>query len=96
MVPLGKGETGIAEYGCFVYTYCMSKISMSIPPEALALIDEVAAPNRTAFMIEAALDAARRRRRELEDADIAWICTEGSGRDQAITQEFVNTLGDAL
>jgi hypothetical protein len=74
----------------------MSKISMFISPEALALIDEVAVPNRTAFMIEAALDAARRRRRELEDAEIAWICTEGSERDQAITQEFVNTLDDAL
>lgn len=74
----------------------MAKISMVVPDEVLVLIDEVAVPNRTAFMIGAALEAARRVKREREDAEIERICAETSERDRSLSEEFAATLSDGL
>jgi len=68
---------------------------MLISPEALAAIDSVAA-NRTEFMVQAALVEARKRRREIEDAEIARICIESAERDRALAREFEGTELDGL
>jgi hypothetical protein len=68
---------------------------MLIAPEALSLIDSVAG-NRTEFMVEAALVEARKRRRELEDAEIARICREQAKEDRALAGHFDGTLTDGL
>ena len=72
------------------------KISMLIPDEDLALIDAVAVPNRTAFMIKAAKEAALRVQREREDQEIARICTENAERDRALAEEFAAADADGL
>ena len=48
-----------------------TKISMTIPEEDLALIDEFSGGNRTAFMVAASTERARQLRRQAIDADIA-------------------------
>jgi hypothetical protein len=68
---------------------------MLVPDEALELIDSVS-ENRTAFMVEASVAAAKRRRREIVDAEVARICTENFDRDRAIAAEFDGTLLDGL
>lgn len=73
----------------------MPKISMLIPEADLHLIDSVS-HNRTAFMIEASVAEAKRRRRELEDAEIARICTSNAERDRALAREWESTLPDEL
>lgn len=73
----------------------MPKISMLIPPDALELIDSVSG-NRTAFMVDAAVAEAKRRRRELEDAEITRICRANAKRDRAVAKEWEATLGDGL
>ena len=73
----------------------MPRISMLIPADALKLIDSVA-ENRTSFMVDAAVAAAKRRRRELVDAEVARICTEFYDEDLAIAKEFEGTLLDGL
>ncbi|GAC1414182.1 MAG: hypothetical protein NVS2B17_32710 [Candidatus Velthaea sp.] len=69
---------------------------MLIPEADLAAIDAVAAPNRTAFMIAAAKEAALRIGREREDAEIGRICAENADRDAELAQEFSGTLADGL
>jgi hypothetical protein len=64
----------------------MAKISMVIPDADLAVIDEVASPNRTAFML----------RRERDDAEIARILNENAAEDRALLEEFAGTLADGL
>lgn len=73
----------------------MPRISMLIPDDALALIDSVA-ENRTAFMVEAAVGAARRRRREIVDAEIADICKRNGAADLELAREFDATLRDGM
>lgn len=73
----------------------MPKISMLVPEADLRLIDSVSR-NRTAFMIEAAVAEAKRRRRDLEDAEIARICTENAERDRRLAHEWESTLRDGL
>jgi uncharacterized protein (DUF1778 family) len=48
----------------------MAKISMLIPDELLVEIDAQADGNRSSFMLEAALERARRVRREKLDREI--------------------------
>ena len=72
----------------------MAKISMVVPDSDLALIDEVASPNRTAFMLAAAKEAALRIRRQRDDAEIARILDESAGEDRAQLDEFAGTVGD--
>lgn len=73
----------------------MPKISMLVPEGDLRLIDSVS-KNRTAFMIEAAVAEAKRRRRELEDAEIARICAGTAERDRALAGDWEATLSDGL
>lgn len=73
----------------------MPKISMLVPEVDLQLIDSVSR-NRTAFMIEAAVAEAKRRRRELDDAEIARICSATAERDRTLSSEWESTLPDGL
>jgi hypothetical protein len=73
----------------------MARISMLIPDEALALIDSVSS-NRSAFMIGAAVAEARRRKRELEDAEIASIARGQAVADRVIAAEFDATSSDGI
>ena len=68
---------------------------MLVPDEALRLIDEVS-DNRTAFMVEASVREARKRRRELMDAEIADICASTAQRDFDLSTEFQGTLLDGI
>ena len=81
---------------CFVYTFRMPRISMLISEEDLAVIDAAATPNRTAFMVAAAKDVARRVRRARRDAEIEGIMRENAGEDSALAEEFAGTLNDGL
>jgi len=74
----------------------MAKISMVVPDADLAIIDEVAAPNRTAFMLAAAREAALRIRRERDDVEIARILDESADEDRALLEEFAGTAADGL
>jgi hypothetical protein len=74
----------------------MAKISMVIPDEDLAVIDAVASPNRTAFMLEAAKEAAVRRQRELLDAEVARCLEESAEADRLLATEFAGAAGDGL
>ncbi len=74
----------------------MPRISMLVPDEALRLIDAVSGDNRTAFMVNAALGEARKRRRELLDAEVALAVAETAGEDRQLDAEFAGTLIDGL
>jgi hypothetical protein len=66
-----------------------------VPDEALELIDSVS-ENRSAFMVTAAVSAARIKEREMLDAEIARWCAANAGEDAAIGAEFAHTLRDGL
>jgi hypothetical protein len=74
----------------------MAKISMVIPDDDLALIDAVAEPNRSAFMLAAAKEAALRRHRELLDTEIASCLAETADEDRTLAAEFAGVAGDGL
>jgi hypothetical protein len=74
----------------------MAKISMVIPDEDLALIDAVAEPNRSAFMLAAAKEAALRRHRERLDLEIASCLAETADEDTVLAAEFAGVAGDGL
>jgi uncharacterized protein (DUF1778 family) len=74
----------------------MARISMVVPDEDLALIDAAASSNRTAFMLSAAREAARRVLREREDAELARILEESAEEDRVLLGEFSGTLADGL
>jgi hypothetical protein len=74
----------------------MAKISMLIPDEALAEIDAQAGGNRTAFMLAAAIDRARKLRRESVDREIAANIVESAEHDAQLYSEWETTLGDGL
>ena len=78
------------------YTNRMPKISMLIPEADLAAIDAAADHNRTAFMIQAALEAAARIKRQREDAEIRRICSATAKRDSRLAKEFEPALKDGL
>jgi len=69
---------------------------MLVPDEVLALVDSVAKPNRTAFMLSVARDAAKRIARELEDQEIARILDQNADLDRALNEEFAGTMADGL
>jgi hypothetical protein len=73
----------------------MAKISLMIPDEALELIDSVS-ENRSAFMVKAAVRAARVKEREMLDAEIAQSCAANASEDASIDAEFAHTLRDGL
>jgi uncharacterized protein (DUF1778 family) len=74
----------------------MPRISMLLSDEDLAIIDAAAAPNRTAFMVAAAREAAQRVQRVREDAEIEAIMRENTADDAALAAEFECTLEDGL
>jgi len=74
----------------------MAKISMVVPDEDLAAIDEVASPNRTAFMLEAVREAVVRVRRQRLDAEIAACLEETANDDVSLLVEFSGVSADGL
>jgi len=74
----------------------MARISMVVPDADLVAIDEVASPNRTAFMIAAAKEAVQRLLRQRLDAEIARCLAETAPDDVALTDEFAGTAADGL
>jgi hypothetical protein len=74
----------------------MPKISMLIPPEALAEIDAQAGGNRTAFMVTAAIARARELRRERIDHEIAANIMASADHDAEVYREWEGTLADGL
>jgi hypothetical protein len=69
---------------------------MLLSDEDLAIIDAAAAPNRTAFMVAAAREAAIRIRRARADDEIESIMRENAEHDAALAAEFDSTLEDGL
>jgi uncharacterized protein (DUF1778 family) len=74
----------------------MPKISMLIPPEQLAEIDAQAGGNRTAFMIEAAVERAKRLKRERVDAEIEASISSTDDDDFVAYADWKSTLADGL
>ena len=74
----------------------MAKISMVIADEDLAMIDAVAEPNRTAFMVAAAKQAAAKRHTERLDAVVASCLAETALEDIALAEDFAGVAGDGL
>jgi hypothetical protein len=74
----------------------MPRISITLSDDDLAIIDAVAAPNRTAFVVAAARETAVRVRRSREDAEIETIMRENAGSDAVLTLAFDCTLRDCL
>jgi hypothetical protein len=74
----------------------MAKISMLIKDDDLAEIDAQAGGNRTAFMVEAALERARHRRRDFEDAEIERLCAENADETLAVYRDWEVTMADGL
>jgi len=73
-----------------------AKISMVIPDADLALIDEVAEPNRSAFMLAATKEAALRKHRERLDAEIDRCLDETADEDRRLAADFDGVAGDGL
>jgi hypothetical protein len=74
----------------------MAKISMVVPDEDLLAIDEVATPNRTAFILTAARDAVARLRRERLDVEITLCLAETAEDDKALLSEFAGVAADGI
>ncbi len=74
----------------------MPKISMLIDDADLALIDSVAEPNRTAFMVAAAREAAARIRHARISDEIGLSLMETADEDLAIAKDFDVALLDGL
>lgn len=74
----------------------MAKISMVIPEAALAEIDASANGNRTAFMIAAAIERARKIQRQRIDEEVAESCRRNAKADLELYREWECTLGDGL
>jgi uncharacterized protein involved in propanediol utilization len=74
----------------------MAKISMLIPDEALAEIDAQAGGNRTAFMVAAAIERARKLKRELTDREIAASIVANEEHDAEVYAQWEATIADGL
>jgi len=74
----------------------MPRISVFLSDEDLSIIDAAAVPNRTAFIVAAATDAAMRVRRAREDAEIEAIMRENAEHDAVLASEFDSALVDVL
>ncbi len=69
---------------------------MLVPASDLAAIDEVATPNRTAFMLAAAGEAVARLRRERLRGEVVACLAETADEDRALADEFAGTASDGL
>jgi hypothetical protein len=74
----------------------MTRISMLIPPDELADIDEVAVPNRTAFMLRVVKEAVARLKQERLQNEISACLLETADEDLELTEEFSATAADGL
>jgi len=74
----------------------MATITLRVPDDVLAAIDEEAGNNRTQFMLNAAREAIRLRRRERVDAEVSRILLDDVERDLEIARDFESTLADGL
>jgi uncharacterized protein (DUF1778 family) len=74
----------------------MAKISMLVPEDQLALIDAQAGGNRTAFMIAAAVERAKRLERERMDEEIAASVRATDHDDFSVYADWEGALGDGL
>jgi uncharacterized protein (DUF1778 family) len=74
----------------------MPRISMLLGEEELRLIDRAAPKNRTAFMVAAAVAAARQRLRDGEDRELARIAKANRRSGRELAEEFNATLEDGL
>ncbi|MGH7706628.1 MAG: hypothetical protein ACREM6_01665 [Vulcanimicrobiaceae bacterium] len=74
----------------------MAKISMVIPDNQLKQIDAEANGNRTAFMVSAAIEAAKRTRRERIDREIAADIAENADADAQVYADWESSLADGL
>jgi len=74
----------------------MAKISMVVPDSQLAKIDAEANGNRTAFMVSAAIEIAKRTRRERIDREIAADVAENEDVDAQVYADWECTLADGL
>jgi hypothetical protein len=69
---------------------------MLIPDEQLAVIDAQADGNRTAFMIAAAVEQAKRLKRQRMDAEIAASVRASDDDDFTVYAEWEGVVGDGL
>ena len=69
---------------------------MVIPDAALAEIDESSNGNRTAFMIAAAVERARKIRRQRIDEEIAESCARNAELDLEVFRDWESTIGDGI
>jgi hypothetical protein len=74
----------------------MAKISMVIRDDLLEKIDAEANGNRTAFMVSAAIEVAKRTRRERIDREIAADIAENANVDAQVYSDWECTLADGL
>jgi len=74
----------------------MPKVSMLIPADQLAEIDAQANGNRTAFMIEAAIERAKRLKRARIDDEIASSIRASEAGDFSEYEAWESTLNDGL
>ena len=83
-------------YGCPWYNNRMPRSSALIPEWQLALIDAQAGGNRTAFMISAAVERAKRLRRQRMDEEIAASIHDSEDGDFAVDKDWENVAGDGI
>ncbi|MGH7756422.1 MAG: hypothetical protein ACREM8_09095 [Vulcanimicrobiaceae bacterium] len=69
---------------------------MVIPDNQLKQIDAEANGNRTAFMVSAAIEAAKRTRRERIDREIAADIAENADADAQVYADWESSLADGL
>lgn len=69
---------------------------MLIPPEELAAIDEVASPNRTAFMLRVVSETVARLKQEQRENGVSASCLETADEDLELTRESSATTADGL
>ena len=74
----------------------MAKISMLVADADLAVIDEVATPNRTAFMVQASKQAAARVLEARLNAELARCLAETADDDLALLVEFAAVTADGV
>jgi hypothetical protein len=74
----------------------MTRISMLIPSDELAAIDEVATPDRTAFMLRVVKEAVARLQRERRQDEISACLLETADEDLELAKEFSAKTADGF
>ncbi len=69
---------------------------MAVPDDLLAKIDAEANGNRIAFMVSAAIEVAKRTRRERIDREIAADTVDHEEADAHVYSDWECTLADGL